>query len=128
MDLNWERNVRLYRDGRLAAINSSSGPALDKMKKSIIASFKNEGLSITIETNPFETYFLDVIFNLVTGKFFPIRKPNNRSLYINTKFNHPTFIRDILNMINKKKIYLAMKKNMKKQNHCMKLHIPEQQQ
>ena len=47
-------NVGLYRDDGLAAINSSSGPVLDKMRKNIIALFKNEGLSITIETNLFE--------------------------------------------------------------------------
>ena len=41
------------------------------MRKNITALFKNEGLSITIETNFFETDFLDVTFNLVTGKFFP---------------------------------------------------------
>ena len=45
------KNVGLYRDDGLAAINSSSGPVLDKMRKNIIALFKNEGLSITIETN-----------------------------------------------------------------------------
>ena len=47
---------------RLAAINSSSEPVLDKMRKNIIALFKNEGLSITIETNLLETDFLDVTF------------------------------------------------------------------
>ena len=48
-------NVGLYRDDGLAAINSSSGPVLDKTRKNIIALFKNEGLSIIIETNVFET-------------------------------------------------------------------------
>ena len=56
------KNVGLYRDDGLAAINSSSGPVLDKMRKNIIALFKNEGLSITIETNLFEMDFLDVAF------------------------------------------------------------------
>ena len=74
------KNVGLYRDDGLAAINSSSGPVLDKMRKNIIALFKNEGLSITIETNLFETDFLDVTFNLAMGKFFPFRKPNNQLL------------------------------------------------
>ena len=82
------KNVGLYRDDGLAAINSSSGPVLDKMRKNIIALFKNEGLSITIETNLFQTDFLDVTFKLPTGKFFPFRKPNNQPLYINAKCNH----------------------------------------
>ena len=60
-----EKIVELYRDDRLATINSSSGPALDKMGKKIIALFKNEGLSTTIETNLFKTDFLDVSFNLL---------------------------------------------------------------
>ena len=37
-------NVGLYRDDRLAAINSSSGPVLDKIRKNISALFKNDGL------------------------------------------------------------------------------------
>ena len=49
-------NVGLYRDDGLAAINSSSGSVLDKMRKNIIALFKDEGLSIIIETNLFETF------------------------------------------------------------------------
>ena len=68
-------NVGLYRDDRLAAINSSSGPVLDKMRKNIIALFKNEGLSITIETNLFETDFLDVTFNLAVISFSTIFIP-----------------------------------------------------
>ena len=45
------KNVELYRHDGVAAINSSSGPVLDKMRENIIVLFKNEGLSITIETN-----------------------------------------------------------------------------
>ena len=73
------------------------------MRKNIIAFFKNEGLLITIGTNPLETDFLDVTFNLVTGKFFPFRRPNNQPLYINAKSNHsPTMLRDLSNVINKR--------------------------
>ena len=78
-------NVGLYRDDRLAAIKSTSGPILDKMRENIIAVFKEEGLTITIDTNLIETDFLDVTFNLATSKFFPFRKPNNVPLYINVK-------------------------------------------
>ena len=81
------KNVGLYRDDGLAAINSSSGPVLDKMRKNIIALFKNEGLSITIETNLFQTDFLDVTFNLATGKLFPFRKPNNQPVLSNLTIN-----------------------------------------
>ena len=59
-------NVGLYRDNSLAAINSCSSPILDRTRTNIIALFKEEGLSIIIETNLVETNFLDVTFNLVT--------------------------------------------------------------
>ena len=39
--------------------------------------------------NLIETNFLDVMFNLVTEKYFLYRKPNNDSLYINAKSNYP---------------------------------------
>ena len=97
------KNVGLYRDDGLAAIDSSSGPVLDKMRKNIIALFKNEELSITIETNLFETDFLDVTFNLATGKIFPFRTPINQPFYINAKSNHPpNILRDLPSMINKR--------------------------
>ena len=47
------------------------------IRKDIIVIFKEEGLSITIETNLIETDFLDVTFNLATEKEFPYRKANN---------------------------------------------------
>ena len=94
-------NVGLYKDDGLAAINSGSGPVLDKMRRNTTALLKNEELSITIEINLFEMNFLDTTFNLVTGKFFPFRKPNNKPLYISAKSNHPpTIIQDLPNMIN----------------------------
>ena len=95
-------NVGLYRDDGLAAIKNTSGPVLDKMRKNIITLFKNEDLGITIDTNLIETDFLDVTFNLTSGKFFPYRKPNNMPLYINVKSNHPPSIIKDNKMINKR--------------------------
>ena len=98
-----KKNFRLCRDDGLATVNSCSGPVLDKMRKDIISVFKNEGLSITIETNLIETDFLDVTFNLLTGKYFPFRKVNNKPLYRNAKSNHPlTIIKELPKMINKR--------------------------
>ena len=73
------------------------------MRKDIISIFKNEGLSITIETNLIETDFLDVIFNLLTGKYFPFGKVNNKPSYVNAKSNHPhTIIKELPKLINKR--------------------------
>ena len=41
----------LYRDDGLAAVNNSNEPLMDKLRKKIIALFKEENLSITIDTN-----------------------------------------------------------------------------
>ena len=92
-------SVRLYRDDGLAAINNANGPKLDRIRKDIIALFKEEGLSITIEKNLIETDFLDVM----TRKYFPFRKANNTPLYINAFSNHPpTIIKQLPKMINKR--------------------------
>ena len=65
---------------------------MDRIRKDIIALFKSEGLSITIDTNLIETDFLDVSFNLEMDKFFPYRKPSNTLLYIHSESNHPPSI------------------------------------
>ena len=93
----------LYRDDGLAAINNANGSNLGKIRKYIIALFKEEGLSITIETTLIDTDFLDVTFILATKKYFPFRKANNTPLYINAFSNHPsTIIKQLPKMINKK--------------------------
>ena len=98
-----KENFGLYRDGGLATVNSSSGPVLPRMRKDIISIFKNEGLSITTETNLIETDFLDGTFNLLTRKYSSFTKVNNKPLYINAKSNHlNTIIKELPKMINKR--------------------------
>ena len=111
----------LYRDDGLAAIKSTSGPILDKMRKSIIACFKEEGLTIRIDTNLIESDFLDVAFNLATSKFFPFLKPNNVPLYLNAKSNHPSTIIKDLHLS-----YLVTKMNSIKQTSSMKNHYKKE--
>ena len=73
------------------------------IRKDIIALFKEERLSITIETNLIEADFVDVTFNLATKKYFPFRRANNTPLYINAFSNHPpTIIKQLAKMIDKR--------------------------
>ena len=83
------KNVGLYRDDDLAVIHQANGPKMDRIRKDIIALFKSEGLSITIDTKMIETDFLDVSFNLEVDNFFPYMKPSNTPLYIHSESNHP---------------------------------------
>ena len=76
----------------LAIVHKANGPKVERLRKDIISLFKDEGLSITIDTNLIETDFLGVSFNLNTGKYFPFQKPNNTPLYIHSKSNHPPSI------------------------------------
>ena len=87
-------SVGLYRDDGLAAKNNANCPKLDRIRKDI-ALFKEEGLSITIETNLIETDFLDVTFNLAANKYFLFRKANNTPLYINAFSNHLPTIKQL---------------------------------
>ena len=40
----------------------------------------------------YKTDFLDVTFDLPSGKYWPYRKPNNEPLYVNAKSNHPPVV------------------------------------
>jgi hypothetical protein len=95
--------IGLYRDDGLAIIPQSNGPKLDKIRKQITATFKKEGLKITIETNIVEVDFLDVTLNLDSRKYYPFRKPNDTPLYVNKQSNHPpTIIKQLPKMINQR--------------------------
>ena len=48
--------------------NNANGPNLDRIRKDIIALFKEEGLPITMKTNLTEIDFSDVTLNLATKK------------------------------------------------------------
>ena len=85
-------SVGLYRDDGLAAVRRTSGHDADAMRKRIIKIMKQYGLRITIESNLRSANFLDVTFDLPSGRFFPFRKPNDRPLYINKASNHPPSI------------------------------------
>ena len=98
------KNVGLYRDDGLAVINKANEPKMDKIRKDIIALFKYEVLSITIDTNLIQRDFLDVSFNLEMDKVFPYRKPNNTSHYIHSESDHPPSIAKKLPLMNNRRI------------------------
>ena len=95
--------IGLYRDDGLLVVHNANGPKLDRLRKDIIKVFKDEQLNITIDTNLKLTDFLDVTFDLETGKYYPYRKRNNTTEYININSNHPTNItKQLPSMINKR--------------------------
>ena len=83
------RDIGLYRDDGLAVFRGVSGSMADSIKKDITKSFNQLGLHITIQTNIRSVNFLDVMFNLRNGKYYPYCKPNDKPLYINRLSNHP---------------------------------------
>ena len=106
------KNIGLYRDDGLAIVANATGQKLNNLRKRIVALFKAEGLSITIETDLIETDFLDVTFNLSNNKYYPYRKPNNKPLYINAKSNHPpSIIQQLPSMIEKRLLTLSCDEN-----------------
>ena len=84
------QNVGFYRDDGLAYLCNISGPASDKTRKDMKRTFwENSGLKIIITTNLKIVNFLDVTFNLCTGKHQRFSKPNAIPTYINLNSNHP---------------------------------------
>ena len=82
-------NIGLYRDDGLALFKQTSGPQAERTRKEITKTFKNHGLSITIQSNLKTVNFLDVTLNLTDGTHYPYRKPNNETQYIDIMSNHP---------------------------------------
>ena len=93
-------NFGLYRDDGLGFTRKMSGSDIDRLRKDIIALFQTHGLKVDITCNLIQVDFLDVTFNLQTGKFSPYRKPNDTPLYINSQSNHPpTILKQLPKMI-----------------------------
>ena len=91
------QNVGLYRDDTLACLGKICGPASDKIRKDMIRIFReNVDLKITITTNLKTVNFLNVTFNLCTGKYQLYKKPNEKPIYINVNSNYPPNIIKVL--------------------------------
>ena len=88
-----KNNVDLYRDDSLALLENASGPESERIKKKIIKVFQQYGLNISADTNLVQTHFLDVTFNLKSGKHWPYHKPNDHPLYLHQQSNHPPTIK-----------------------------------
>ena len=86
-------NIGLYRDDGLAILEATSGPETDRIRKKIEKLLKDHNLQITTELGLIQTNFLDVTFNLKSGKYWPYRKPNDQPLYVNAGSNHPPMIK-----------------------------------
>ena len=73
-----------------------------KKSKKICKIFKDNSLNITTETNLQITEYLDVMFNLKTGKYHLFSKQNNSLQYIHKKSNHqPSIIKRVPSVISK---------------------------
>ena len=85
-----KENIGLYREDGLAIIKNKSAHLADKTRKKLHKAFEQFGLKITAESNLHVVIFLDVTFDLSTGKYKPYRKPNDDPLYIS---KHSTGLR-----------------------------------
>ena len=98
-----KKNIGLYRDDGLAIIKNRSARLADKTRKELHKIFEQFGLKITAESNLHVVNFLDVTFDLSTGKYKPYRKPNDDPLYIHKHSNHPpSILRQLPASINKR--------------------------
>ena len=85
-------NFGLYRDDGLGAHKKLTKSQLNRIEKSLHATFKSLGLAITVETSKHTVDFLDVTLNLQNNTFSPYRKENDTPLYIHRESNHPPHI------------------------------------
>ena len=70
----------------------ATGSESERMRKRLIKTFQDNGLSIAAQTNITSANFLDVTLNLATESYKPYRKPNDQLLYIDKYSSHPRHI------------------------------------
>ena len=62
---------------------------MDRLRKNIIAFFKQHGFQITIEINLKIPDFLNIYLDLENDKFYAYRRPNDKLFYVHRESNHP---------------------------------------
>lgn len=96
-------NIGLYRDDGLAVFKNQSSRQNDMVRKEFIKFFKHHNLDLEITCNLKCVDFLDITFDLPNGVYKPYSKPNNESLYIHAKSNHPPpIIKQIAKSVSKR--------------------------
>ena len=79
----------MLRDDGLACFENIGRLRAERIRKYVIDIFKSEfQIIISNKTNLKVANFLDVTFNLTTGKYQPYSKPDNYPLYIDVNANH----------------------------------------
>ena len=87
----------------MAIIKNRSARLADKTRKELHKIFGQFGLKITAASNLHVVNFLDVTFDLSTGKYKPYRRPNDDPLYIHKHSKHPpSILRQLPASINKR--------------------------
>ena len=66
-------SIGLYRDDGLAVLKSATGSESERMRKRLIRTFQDNGISITSQANITSANFLDIILNLTTESYKPYR-------------------------------------------------------
>ena len=92
----------LYRDDGLAYCNDTP-QNIERLKKTICATFKRHNLKLTIDANRKVVDFLDVTLNMTNNTHRPYTKPNNTIRYIHKNSNHPhNILKNLPENINKR--------------------------
>ena len=93
----------LYRDDGLIMIKQANGPNMERIRKKLHTTFRQEGLSITICKPSLVANFLDITLDINDKSYRPFRKENNITQYINKGSNHPpSIIRNIPDIVNRR--------------------------
>ena len=104
------QNIGLYRDDGLSAFNQTP-QEIEKIKKDLCKTFRDNDLKITIEANITTVNFLDVTLDLKSGKHCSYSKPGNIPSYIHNKSNYPPCIlKNIPEAINKRLLEISLDK------------------
>ena len=72
----YSRNIGLYRDNGLAALNSKPHK-IEKIKKELWKVFSDNDLNITVEANKTKVNFLSVMLDIRSEKYWPYTKEGN---------------------------------------------------
>ena len=87
-----KNKVGLYRDHGLVLLRNLSGPQSEPTRRTSHENLRKQSLNISRSTSLKICNFLDVTLNLTDGTYYPYRKPNNETLYIDNNSNHPPTI------------------------------------